>query len=76
MLVQKLSAKVSSVETVKDISACFNNSILNITKAFDEAIVVYDTYRDNSLKNRTKGKRRNCAVLGPRGDKHSDYLTQ
>ena len=60
MVVHKLSAKVAPVETVKKISACFNNnnSILNLTKVFDEVIVVCDTYDNiDSLRNTTRQKR-------------------
>ena len=66
VVVEKLSAKVQSVKTVSEISMCFNNSILNLMKDFDEVIVVFDTYRDSSLKNRTRQKRR-------KGNDHVQY---
>jgi len=56
VLVQKLSKK--AVVTVKDLSVCFNDRLMNLTRHFDEVIVVFDTYRADSLKNRTKQKRR------------------
>ena len=58
MVVQKLSEKVLYVESVKEISACFNICILNITKDFDEVKIVFDTYRIDSFKNRRRQKRR------------------
>ena len=50
------SANVSSVEIGKEINACFNNNILNLTKDFDEFIVLFDTYRVDSLKEQDKAK--------------------
>ena len=44
--------------TVKDLSVCFNDRLMNLTRHFDEVIVVFDTYRADSLKNRTRQKRR------------------
>ena len=55
---QKLSTKVSSVDTVRDLGVCFNDSILNITRDYDEMIIVLDTYRSESLKNITRQKRK------------------
>ena len=66
VLVQKLSTKFSSVVTVRDLSECFNDSLLKLTRDFDEAIVVFDTYRVDSLKNRTRQKRR-------KGNDHVQY---
>ena len=46
VIVQKQSAKVSSVETVKQVSACF----LNLTKDFDEFhCIVFDILRFTHL---------------------------
>ena len=53
-LVQKLTTKMTSVETVKDLSVIFNKSLLTLTKDFDEIICVFDTYKQDSLKNRTR----------------------
>ena len=44
--------------TVKDLSVCFNDRLMNLTRHFDEVIVAFDTYRADSLKNRTRQKRR------------------
>jgi len=49
--------KAASVMTVKDFSVCFNDRLMNLTRDFDEVIVVFDTYRADSLKNRTRQKR-------------------
>jgi len=58
VLVQKLSKKAVAVVTVKDLSVCFNDRLMNLTRHSDEVIVVFDTYRTDSLKNRTRQKRR------------------
>lgn len=44
--------------TVKDLSVCFNDRLMNLTRHFDEVIVAFDAYRADSLKNRTRQKRR------------------
>ncbi len=59
VLVQKISTKATPVATVKDLSVCINDQLLNLTRDFDEVIVVFDIYKTNSLKNRTRQKRRN-----------------
>ena len=56
--VHKLSTKAASVGTVKDFSVCFNDQLMNLTRDFDEVIAVFDTYKADSLKNRTRQKRR------------------
>jgi len=58
VLVQKLSTKAAAMVTVKDLSVCFNDRLMNLTRHFDEVIVVFDTYRVDSVKNRTRQKRR------------------
>ena len=57
VLVQKLSKKAAAVVTVKDLSVCFNDRLINLTRHFDEVIVVFVTYRADSLENRTRQKR-------------------
>ena len=57
VLVHKLSTKAAAVVTVKDLSVCFNERRMNLTRHFDEVIVVFDTYKADSLKNRTRQKR-------------------
>ncbi len=58
VIVQKISTKATNVATVKDLSVCINDQLLNLTRDFDEVIVVFDTYKTDSLKNRTRQKRR------------------
>jgi len=58
VLVQKLSKKAAAAVTVKDLSVCFNDKLMNLTRHFDEVILVFDTYRADSLKNRARQKRR------------------
>ena len=38
----------------EDASVCFNDTLMNITRHFDEVIVVLNRYRTDSLKNRTR----------------------
>ena len=42
-LLQRLTTKMTAVETVKDLGFVFNRSLLNLTKDFDEIICVFDT---------------------------------
>ncbi|KAE8278585.1 hypothetical protein D5F01_LYC23497 [Larimichthys crocea] len=58
VLVQKLSKKPATVLTVKDLSVCFNDRLMQLTRDYDEVILVFDTYRADSLKNVTRNKRR------------------
>ena len=58
VLVQKKTTKPATVVTVKDLSVCFNNSLMNFTRSFDEVIVFFNTYKADSLKSTTRQKRR------------------
>ena len=57
MVVQKL-IKPTTVNTVKDLSECFNYKLMSLKREYDEVILVFDTYKSNSLKNATREKRR------------------
>ena len=57
VLVQKLYTKSASVNTVKDLSIYFNERLMNITRDYDEIIVAFDTYKEDSLKNKTRQRR-------------------
>lgn len=56
VLVQKLSKKTATVFTVKDLSGCFNDRLMQLTQDYDEIILVFDTYRADSLKSATRDK--------------------
>ena len=56
-LAQKLTRKMEAMLTVKDFGVSFNKSLLNLTRDFDEVICVFDTYKKDSLKNKTRQKR-------------------
>ncbi|KAF3839350.1 hypothetical protein F7725_018067 [Dissostichus mawsoni] len=58
VLVQRLSKKPATVVTVKDLSGCFNDRLMSLTRDYDEIILVFDTYRTDSLKSATRDKRR------------------
>lgn len=57
VVVQKLT-KPSTVYTVKDLSESFNDRLMRLTRDYDEIILVFDTYKPNSLKSTTREKRR------------------
>jgi len=44
------------VVTVKDFSECFNDRVLSLTRGFDHIILVFDTYKQDSLKSTTTSK--------------------
>lgn len=58
VLLQKMAAKPATIVTVKHLSECFNDRLMSLTRDYDEIILVFDTYRDDSLKNATRDKRR------------------
>ncbi|KAK5911790.1 hypothetical protein CesoFtcFv8_001726 [Champsocephalus esox] len=58
VLVQRLSKKPATAVTVKDLSGCFNERLMSLTRDYDEIILVFDTYRTDSLKSATRDKRR------------------
>ncbi len=43
--------------TVKDLSVCFIQNLMNITAGYDEIILVFDTYKVDSLKKATRQER-------------------
>ena len=53
-----MTMKPATVVTVKDLSVCFNDRLMNFTRSFDEVIVVFNTYKADSLKSTTRQKRR------------------
>jgi len=58
VVVQKMTKKAATVVTVKDFSECFNDRVLSLTRGFDHIILVFDTYKQDSLKSTTRSKRR------------------
>ncbi len=58
VLLQKMTKKPATILTVKDLSDCFNNRLISLTGDYDEMILVFDTYREDSLKGATRDKRR------------------
>src|SRR6218665_450225 len=58
VLLQQMTKKPATIVTVKDLSECFNNRLMSLTRDYDEIILVLDTYRDYSLKSATRDKRR------------------
>ena len=58
VLLQQMPKKPATIVTVKDLSECFNNRLMPLTRDYDEIIFVFHTYRDRSLKCATRNKRR------------------
>jgi hypothetical protein len=58
VLIQKMAKKPPTVVTVEDLSKYFNDKLISLTRDYDEVIVVFDTYKSDSLKNTTWKKRR------------------
>src|SRR6267154_1673699 len=58
ILLQKMAKKPAMILIVKDLSDCFNNRLISLTGNYDEIILVFDTYREDSLKGATRDKRR------------------
>ena len=63
VIVQKLSKKTATVVTVRDLSGCFNDRLMQMTQYYDEIILVFDKYRADSLKSATGDKRRKEKLL-------------
>ena len=57
VLVQKLSKKSSNIVTVRDLSLAFYEKLMQLTYNYNEIILVFDTYIQNSLKNKTRKDR-------------------
>ncbi|KAL7382044.1 hypothetical protein ABVT39_015833 [Epinephelus coioides] len=57
VLVQQLAMKQGTISTVKDLGQHFNDRLLMLTADFDEVILVFDTYKADSLKQKTREKR-------------------
>ena len=58
VLVQQMTKKSGTISIVKDLSQHFNDRLLTLTEDFDEVILVFDTYKAKSLKQKTREKRR------------------
>ena len=57
VLVQQLAKKQDRISTVKYLGQQFNDRLLVLTANFDEVILVFDTYKADSLKQKTREKR-------------------
>ena len=58
-LVQKLATKSGSIDTVEDVCQQFNDRndrILMLTANFDEIILVFDSYKADLSKQKTREK--------------------
>lgn len=59
VLVQKMTKqKKGTFSTVKDLAKSFNDKLTSLTTGFNEVILVFDTYKPDSLKEKTRERRR------------------
>ena len=58
VFIQKLTEKKGLFSTVKDLAHSFNDRLMSLTSGFSEVILVFDTYKPDSLKEKTREKRR------------------
>ena len=58
MVVVQMLTKPATVGTVKDLSEWFYDRLMSLTRDYDEVILVFDTYKADSLKHITRQKRR------------------
>jgi hypothetical protein len=58
VLLQKMASKPTTIMKVKDLRECFNDKLMSLTQDYHEIILVFDTYRDDSLMSATRDKRR------------------
>src|SRR6218665_2988861 len=56
VLLQQMTKKPATIVTVKDLSECFNNRLMSLTRDYDEIILVFDTYQNYSLKSAARDK--------------------
>ena len=54
VLVQKLTKKPATMVTVRYLSQSFYERLMNLAQNFDGVILVFDTYKTDSLKNATR----------------------
>jgi hypothetical protein len=57
VLVQQMATKPRRIATVKDLGQYYNEKLLSLTAKFNEVLLVFDTYKIDSLKHKTREKR-------------------
>ena len=58
VLVQKMTVKKRTLGTVKDLAQSLNDRLTSLTAGFSEVILVFDTYKPDSLKKKTRERQR------------------
>ena len=58
VVVQQMASSAKSIDTVAQFGYEFNKRVCNLTGTFQELIIVFDTYKPDSLKNSTRERRR------------------
>ena len=58
VLVHKLTRTIATVSTIKNFSELFYKRLSALTEGYDEVILVFDTYKADSLKRMTRDRRR------------------
>ena len=56
-IVHKLDTRPQTVNTMQDLANLFVNKLTDLTGDYDEVVVVFDTYIDESLKENTREKK-------------------
>ena len=62
VLVQRLTKNIANVQTIKDLSELFHDKLSTLTEEYDEVILVFDTYKADSLKRMTMDRRRHGQI--------------
>ena len=57
VIVQQMAKKSGTISTVNDFCQHFNDRLLTLTVDFDKVILDFDTYKADSLKQKTREKR-------------------
>ena len=58
VLLQMMAKKPATIVAVKDLSECFNDRLMSLTRNYNEIIPVFETYWDDSLKTATRDKKK------------------
>ena len=57
VLIQKVIREKKTLGTVKDLAEILNDRLTSLTEGFNEVILVFDTYKPDSLKDKTRERR-------------------
>src|SRR6218665_1840829 len=69
VLLQQMTKKPATIVTVKDLSECFNNRLMSLTRDYDEIILVFDTQRlfpEECYQGKKKTRKSTNTISGQR----------